>query len=94
MREKDLGQAPHTMPGNSPPSATPSMARTATKPAKLRTKPRHMVIIPQTIVRVGNQIFGDAFLIIRLLGSSLPTDAKQHDQKSSVIDAHLQIYVR
>jgi hypothetical protein len=53
-----------------------------------------MVIIPQTIVRVGNQIFGDAFLIIRLLGSSLPTDAKQHDQKSSVIDAHLQIYVR
>lgn len=60
-----------TIPGSNPPSATPNRARTAAKLAKLRTKPRHMVIMPQTAVSAGSHIFGDAFLMIRLLGTSL-----------------------
>ena len=32
-----------------------------------------MVMIPQIIVKKGNQILGDAFLITRLLGNSLYT---------------------
>lgn len=59
------------MPGKRPPSAIPSNARTATKLAKFCTNPKHMVIIPQTTVNNGNQIFGDAFLRMRLLGTSL-----------------------
>lgn len=61
----------HTIPGSKPPSATPRIALTATKDPKLRTNPRHMVMIPQTAVRVGSQILGEAFLMIRLLGTSL-----------------------
>lgn len=30
-----------------------------------------MVMIPQTAVRVGSQILGEAFLMIKLLGTSL-----------------------
>lgn len=60
-----------TIPGSKPPSITPKRHRTATKLPKPRTNPRHMVMIPHRAVINGSQIFGDAFLIIRLLGSSL-----------------------
>ena len=63
----------HTIPGRRPPSAIPSSARTAAKLPKLRTNPRHMVIMPQTAVSAGSHIFGEAFLMIRLLGTSLIT---------------------
>lgn len=59
------------MPGSSPPSATPSNARTVTNDAKLRTKPRHMVRTPQTAVKSGSQILGDIFFNTRFDGSSL-----------------------
>ena len=60
-----------TMPGKSPPSATPSSARTETKEAKPVTKPKHIVNMPQTAVSAGSQIFGDTFFNTKLLGSSL-----------------------
>lgn len=59
------------MPGSKPPSIAPSRQRTATKPAKLRTNPKHIVTTPHKAVIRGNQTLGDAFLRIRLLGSSL-----------------------
>jgi hypothetical protein len=60
-----------TIPGNSPPSATPSRARTATNDAKLRTKPKLIVRMPHTAVSNGSHMRGDIFLRTRLLGSSL-----------------------
>jgi hypothetical protein len=60
-----------TIPGNSPPSATPSRARTATNDAKLRTKPKLIVSIPHTVVSNGSHMRGDIFLRTRLLGNSL-----------------------
>lgn len=60
------------MPGNNPPSAIPSNARTVTNDAKFRTNPRHMVRQPHTAVRRGSQILGDIFFSTRLEGSSLP----------------------
>lgn len=70
--EKDKKtQSGPTIPGSSPPSAVPKRARTTTKPAKLRTKPKHIVKMPQIIVRKGSQTLGEAFLMTRLLGSSL-----------------------
>ena len=59
------------MPGNNPPSAQPSNARTVTNDAKLVTKPRHIVKIPHTAVKSGSQIFGDIFFSTRFDGSSL-----------------------
>lgn len=59
------------MPGSRPPSARPRIVRTARKLAGLRTKPRHMVMVPQVAVSVGSQIFGVNLLMIKLDGSSL-----------------------
>jgi hypothetical protein len=59
------------MPGSKPPSATPKRARTVTKDAKLRTKPRHMVKMPHTAVNSGSQILGDIFLSTKFEGNSL-----------------------
>ena len=60
-----------TMPGKRPPSATPRRARTDTNEANPVTKPKHMVSIPQTAVRAGNQIFGDTFFRTKFDGNSL-----------------------
>lgn len=60
-----------TIPGNKPPSAIPSSARTATKEPKPLMKPRHMVMIPHKIVKNGSHILGEAFFRTRLLGNSL-----------------------
>lgn len=83
----------HTMPGRRPPSAIPSKARTATKPAKFCTNPKHMVMMPQIAVKNGSQIFGDAFLSTRLLGNSLPYQLAS-GAKMQWKTTHLQMQVR
>jgi hypothetical protein len=65
-----------TIPGNSPPSATPSRARTATNDAKLRTNPKLIVRMPHTAVSNGSHMRGDIFLRTRLLGSSLDSQLR------------------